>query len=419
MAVDTPARIAVLGAGPIGLEAALYARFLGYDVDVYEQGEVAEHIRDWGHVQMFSPFGMNRSALGLAALSAQSTRWQRPADDACLTGHEFREQYLLPLAGSDLISDQIHTGTRVLGVSRDGPLKGDLLGDEERGDWLFRLLLADREGRERIATADVVLDTTGTYSQPAALGSGGLPAPGERAARECIAYGLPDVLGATRSRYAGRRTAVIGSGYSAATTIVALSQLAAQAPGTEVVWIYRHQREAPLARIENDRLPLRDQLAQSANELAAQPPAWLQVHRDTMVEEVSSSDPSGPVALRLAGETNVEVDQIVAHVGFKPDLEMIRELQFHPCYASEGPIKLAAGLLAQTSADCLDQPSLGPQALLTPEPHFYVLGSKSYGRSSQFLLATGLTQIRDVFSIIGDRADLDLYANVGSGSLGK
>ena len=42
MAIDTPARIAVLGAGPIGLEAALYARFLGYDVDVYERGKVAD-----------------------------------------------------------------------------------------------------------------------------------------------------------------------------------------------------------------------------------------------------------------------------------------------------------------------------------------------------------------------------------------
>ncbi|MEC9117285.1 MAG: FAD-dependent oxidoreductase, partial [Planctomycetota bacterium] len=34
MAIDTPATIAILGAGPIGLEAALYARFLGYEVTV-------------------------------------------------------------------------------------------------------------------------------------------------------------------------------------------------------------------------------------------------------------------------------------------------------------------------------------------------------------------------------------------------
>ena len=38
MAVDTPAKIAILGAGPIGLEAALYDRYLGYEVDVFERG---------------------------------------------------------------------------------------------------------------------------------------------------------------------------------------------------------------------------------------------------------------------------------------------------------------------------------------------------------------------------------------------
>ena len=60
MAIDTPARLAILGAGPIGLEAALYARFLGYDVVVYETGDVAASVRQWGQVRMFTPFGMNQ-----------------------------------------------------------------------------------------------------------------------------------------------------------------------------------------------------------------------------------------------------------------------------------------------------------------------------------------------------------------------
>ena len=71
MAIDTPAKLAILGAGPIGLEAALYARFLGYDVAIFDEAEVAANVRRWGHVRMFTPFGMNRSPLGLAALAAQ------------------------------------------------------------------------------------------------------------------------------------------------------------------------------------------------------------------------------------------------------------------------------------------------------------------------------------------------------------
>src|SRR2546421_4457964 len=113
MELDTPARIAILGAGPIGLEAALYARYLGYDVDVYERGQVAEHVRRWGHARMFTPFRLNRSPLALAALQAQDGNWRPPADEAFLTGREFADRYLIPLAQSDLLSDSIHTGVEV------------------------------------------------------------------------------------------------------------------------------------------------------------------------------------------------------------------------------------------------------------------------------------------------------------------
>ena len=58
-----PKRIAVIGAGPIGLEAALYAARAGFVVDVFERGRVAEHMLQWGHVRLFSPFGLICSRL--------------------------------------------------------------------------------------------------------------------------------------------------------------------------------------------------------------------------------------------------------------------------------------------------------------------------------------------------------------------
>ena len=72
-------------------------------------------------------------------------------------------------------------------------------------------------------------------------------------------------------------------------------------------------------------------------------------------------------------------------------------------------MKLAAALQSSNSGDCLVQMSHGPQSLTSPEPDFYILGAKSYGRNSNFLVAIGLEQIRDLFTLIGDREDLDLY----------
>lgn len=427
MAMDTPARIAILGAGPIGLEAALYARFLGYDVDIYERGEVADNLRHWQHVRLFSPFGMNASPLALAALQAQDANFQPPQADAITSGKEYLERFLLPLSETDLLADGLRTQTEVLAISRGELLKGDRVGSEDREDPDFRLLLLDAQGREQIATADVVIDATGTYGNHNWAGIGGIPAIGERGLTNSIEYGLPDVLGRHREIYAGRHTLVLGSGHSAATTIVALAELAEQVPQTRGTWITRHeaQRSAPITEIADDSLAERKRLARRANELAAGASPDIEYRAATMLEEVGRDEPAGRFRVTLVQSqpaegdflsrverTTMAVDRIVANVGYRPDNRLWSELQVHECYASGGPMKLAAALLGEKSRDCLDQTWRGPQTLLNPEPDFYVLGAKSFGRNSKFLISAGLTQIRELFTILADRAELDLYANM-------
>jgi len=151
MAIDTPARLAILGAGPIGLEAALYARFLGYDVVVYERGEVAEAVRQSGHLRLLAPFGKNHSTLGLAAIEAQDENYQPPADDALLTGNEWREKYLLPLSQTDLIADHLRLHTTVTVVST-----------EDGSEW--SVLSRDANGQERVELFEGVLDCTGAQA---------------------------------------------------------------------------------------------------------------------------------------------------------------------------------------------------------------------------------------------------------------
>ena len=194
MAIDTPATIAVLGAGPIGLEAALYARFLGYDVQLYERGEIAENVTQWGHVRMFSPFSMNRSTLGLAALTAQDPSWRAPGDDQLLTGRELAQRYLIPLSQTDLLADSIQIQTSVIRVGRVAALKADLTGDASRGECPFVLLLRKADGTEDYAHADIVIDTSGVYGNHRWMGQGGLPAIGEQICESRISYCLPDVL---------------------------------------------------------------------------------------------------------------------------------------------------------------------------------------------------------------------------------
>lgn len=415
MAIDTPARIAVLGGGPVGLEAALYARYLGYDVDLYERGDIAENVRRWGHVRLFTPWSENVSPLALAALRSQDDAWRPPEDDALLTGREFAERFLQPLAQSDLLVDSLRLRTEVAAIGREGQLKGDHFGDEAREDGDFRLLLRDTQGNESIATAEAVIDATGTYHSHNWAGASGIPAPGERAAADAIEYGLPDVLGRDRSRFAGKKVLVVGAGYSAATNVVALAELCREQPGTSLIWITREAMPAssgPIAVIESDRLAERDRLARLANALAGGQSSAVTYHCGTVIDRIERLA-DGRLSVGLSGlvSETIEVDRILANVGYRPDRGLYAELQIHECHASDGPIKLAETLRGG-DRECLAEASHGPASLLNPEPDFYILGAKSYGRNSRFLLSVGLSQIRDLFTIVGDRANLDLYQSV-------
>ena len=179
MAIDTPATIAILGAGPIGLEAALYARFLGYEVTLYEKGRVADHVRQWGHVTLFTPFHMNSSSLGRSAIETQAPDAPLPKSDAHLTGQQWVEEYLTRLTQVDLLRGNIREATEVLAVGKEGFLKSELVSHEERCEELQLVLTRNAAGEEQWQQFDIVIDTTGTFGVPNHLGPGGLPAAGE------------------------------------------------------------------------------------------------------------------------------------------------------------------------------------------------------------------------------------------------
>jgi thioredoxin reductase len=392
MSLDTPAKIAILGAGPIGLEAALYARFLGYEVVVFESGEVAENVRRWGHVRMFTPFRMNRSQLGLAAIQAQDEGYHPPREDELLTGNEWIDRYLLPLSQTDLLADHLRLGTRVVNIGKE-PLEGEPLEGVERQDLAFRLRVRDVGGHERMELADAVIDAGGVFQQANWLGPSGIPAAGVLAAADQIEYQLPDFSGPARDAYAGKHTLLIGDGSSAATSAVALAKVAREAPGTRVTWITRRDVETsrcgPIDSIPGDALAARVELTRQANELISDPNSGIIHWPATGIEKIESG-----FTVELSGRHSgsYSFDRIVANIGYRPDTEVYRGLQVDEYYSSEG-LKV-------------DE----PQSLLLPEPNFYILGAKSYGQRSNFLFSTGLEQIRELFAILGDRAALDLYA---------
>jgi len=272
MAIDTPAKIAIIGAGPIGLETALYARFLGYDVEIFERARICENLLRIAETRLDGPFAEHRSTLGLAALSAQDSAWQPPADDALMTCCEWVERYLAPLAKSDLVVDSLREQMAVVGLGRDEATSvapaGETESDEEVTAPQFLLTIRDANGAESRVPADAVVDCSGLSGEVSS----------------------------------------------------------SQNPGGN--WLSG-------LRIEFD---------------------------------AATGAPHGMA-------------------------ELLR---------SRGP---AEGSPAW-------------QPLVTSEPDFYVLGAKSHGKVATFNFARGLAQIRDLFTLIHDRPDLDIYQRMAGVKLG-
>ncbi len=392
-----PRQIAIIGAGPTGLEAALAAREVGWPFTLYEAGPTAAaFMRMWGHVQLFSPWDMDVSSRARQALEAAG-HWV-PSGSDCPTGAELADKIFEPLAQLPALHEHIRFRTPVLAVSREGLLKSEEIGTGRRSQYPFRLLLTDSQGREWVEHAEVVLDCTGNYGTPNALGDGGIPAPGEEDLEDVIVRWVPNFR-LQENAWAGQEILLVGAGHSAQTAAVELAALAETNPSTRICWAVR--REEPTWEVqEDDPLPARAQLIRQAESIAAGVSAAVETLTGVVVDSLERRGDRVGVTFRdHAGDRpTLEVDRVLSLTGFVGDHQLYRQLQVHECYATSGPMKLAASLLASGSdGDCLTQTSQGIETLTNPEPDFYILGSKSYGRNSTFLMRVGWQQVDEVF----------------------
>jgi hypothetical protein len=396
---DGPGRVAILGAGPIGIDAALAFLDNGWSATVYESAaSVAANVTSWSHIRLFTPWSMNMSTRMLAHLHAAGNTPPGPAE-YCPTGGEFAEQLLGPL--SELLAASIRISTRVLAIAREGLLKHEEIGTDQRGSQPFRLLVSGPDSAERVEHADLVLDCTGSYHQANVLGDGGIPAPGELQLADWITRRIPDV-GRQVEEWAGRRVLLAGAGKSAQTAARDLAELVAARPGTQVVWAVRAD-DPDWGAVPDDPLPQRQELVEVSQRLRSGAVPGVRVRTGVVVDALRPIDNGVAVALRsrTAEIEEIVVDRIIALTGFLGDTSLYRQLQVHECYATAAPMNLSAALLAAVRdgpADCLAQPSHGVDVLRVPEPNFFVLGIKSYGRNSNFLLSVGYEQVDAVVS---------------------
>jgi thioredoxin reductase len=388
--------VAVIGGGPVGLATAAYLLERGLTPIVLEAGPAIGHaMRQWSHVQLFSPWEYNVDKASERLLAP--TGWNSPEPTHYPTGGQLLAQYLEPLAFRTALKDHIHTSSRVTDISRVG---FDKLKTRGRGDAPFELRYQNGQGPKSLR-ADAVIDASGTWFSPNPGGANGLAALGERENAAQIAYGMPDVLGKNRARYAGRTIAVLGAGHSAVGTLIELTHLKSKAAGTEVIWVLRGDNPAKaFGGGVNDKLVARGELGLALAALVNS--GQIRVEAGFPLNRIDRDGERLKLGAAGCCGRSIAVDELIVATGFRSDLGFLRELRIQLDPAIECPIALAS-LIDPNEHSCGTVRPHGAAELAQDEPGFYFAGMKSYGRAPTFLMLTGYEQVRSIAAkIAGD-----------------
>ncbi len=393
--------IAVIGVGPIGLAAAahLAARNLPF-VAIEAGAGPGAAVAEWGHVTIFSPWRFNIDAAARTLL--EPTGWRIDDLDRDPKGRELVDRYLAPLAAHARIAPHLRFRSRVVAVTRQSMDRVPSRGREERP---FEIAMVGDNGKQDTLLARAVIDASGTWRCPNPAGAGGVPAVGEKEAGARIRYGIPDVFGAERRRYAGHRVMVIGAGHSAMDSILGLARLKSEAPQTTVLWAMRSPpTEKTFGGLTDDQLASRGALGKRAK--AVVDAGDVTIVAPFRVAAFSLADGAISVSGETAdGRRTIAVDEAIVATGFRPDYSALSEirLDLHPwleCPRALGP------LIDPNEHSCGTVPPHGVRELEQPERDFYIVGMKSYGRAPTFLMMTGHEQVRSVVAALaGDREE--------------
>ncbi|WP_415942041.1 NAD(P)-binding domain-containing protein [Streptomyces sp. 067-1] len=392
--------VVIIGAGPIGLAAAAHLSDRGLPALVLEAGHAAgTAVHEWAHVRLFSTWGevVDPAAEKLLA----PTGWRKPDAGTYPSGGDWIEHYLQPLA--DALGDQVRYDVRVTGVSR---ADRDRIVDTDRETQPFVVYVQHADDREERILAAAVIDASGTWALPSPAGGSGLPALGERAAADRISYRVPDLTDpAVRARYAGKRTAVIGSGASAFTALSSLAELARSQDGTDTkaVWVLRRGISgSTFGGGDADQLPARGALGLAAK--AAVDDGHAEAVTGFRTEAVEGSANGRLVLVAEDGRRLEAVDEVIVLTGFRPDLSFLSEVRLRLDERLQAPVELAP-LIDPNQHSCGTVYPHGHRELSHPDSGVYLVGMKSYGRAPTFLAMTGYEQVRSVTAALAGDAE--------------
>ncbi|HEB61668.1 MAG TPA: flavoprotein, partial [Bacteroidetes bacterium] len=329
--------IAIIGGGPVGLAAAAHLLNSKKPFILFESGaSVGANILTWGHIKIFSPWKYNIDKAAEKLLSQHGVNI--PDKEEIPFGYQIVTAYLQPLSQLPGLKENIHLNAKVMAIGRRGM---DKVITKGREDLAFSVQV-NEGGDFKIYEASAVIDATGTWHNPNPIGSGGVFAIGELENSQHINYGIPDMLGKDKKRYANKTVLVVGGGHSAINSILDLDKLVEGFPNTKVHWLLRKKKVSDVyGGKEEDALEARGALGIRIEQLVNA--GRVKIHTPIYIHTIKKEN--GQLIVRgTQNEQSFElknIDEIISNTGTRPDFSFLREVRFDVDAALESATELA------------------------------------------------------------------------------
>ena len=352
-------------------------------------------VREWGHVRLFSPW--SRADRPRCREPARRRRLGRPRrrqlPDRRRVGRPATSQPLADaLSTPPTWSRSASAAASSAWPAGPGPPRGLRSG----------VGAVHRPRRDRLGPGRSPRRPSSTRQAPGAdptrSAADGLPALGEAEHADRICYGIPD-LGDPQGghRYAGKH--VVGRRYVAPPPRTPSSGSPSSPSGA------RHPGH--LAAAPAQRRTTRSAVATTTSSRRAGRSASRAERAVGSGRRRRSSPRSAPPRSRAAttdrltvvasaASTVTDVDEIVVVTGFRPDLDVAVRGPARPRPGAVSRRRTLAPLIDPNVHSCGTVYPHGATELVQPEPGFYLVGMKSYGRAPSFLALTGCEQARSV-----------------------
>ncbi|WP_444944083.1 NAD(P)-binding domain-containing protein [Microbulbifer sp. ZKSA006] len=381
----------IVGAGPIGIAAAAQLLSRNLKPLVLEKGiSVGSAILEWGHVRVFTPwpYVIDKAVATLL----KKNGWTYPDKEQLPTGREIVDKYLTPAATTPELKTVITYSAEVTAISRENHSKHT---STNRDKALYTVHYKDASGNTHIQYAKAIIDASGTWSNPTPIGRDGLPVPGEIENRDLITYGIPDIIGTDKQKYRNKHTLILGAGHSAMNIALALINLQKSEADTRISWgMRKNDIEKLLGSGINDKVPARKELGIAAKN--AIDSKLLELLPQIQIKQIKREGTELLVSLTSGGEDQeITVNRIIVATGFRPDLQMLREIRLDIDHIVEAP-KALAPMIDPNLHSCGSVKAHGAEELSHHDENFYIAGIKSYGRAPTFLMLTGYEQVRSI-----------------------